>query len=488
MARHTIKMPDIGEGIAEVEIVEWHVSVGDSVVEDQVLADVMTDKASVEIPSPVAGTVVALNGDVGEIVAVGSELIVIDEQGGAMDHAAPAQASAPVPAPAPTAIEAEAEPEPGAEPDAKRQAKAQAQQAQVPGDESGVRADAVADQDAVSAPAGKGANAVRDKTSGKALASPSVRHRARQLDIDLRDVAARVGDTPISHRDLDEYLITRLSSSSGGARPGHHAGAAPSKVSALQTAAPDAAGTAADSPDALAEKGDTRISVVGLRRQIARKMQESKREVPHFSYIEEIDVTELERARQALNDNLQEGEKRLTLLPFIVRAMVLAVRQHPEVNAHFDSGKGELTQFAAVHMGIATQTDNGLVVPVLHNAHRLDIQECAAQIAQLTTRTRAGKAQRDELTGSTLTLSSLGPLGGLAATPIINHPEVAIVGVNRIIERPVIVDGQLAVRKLMNLSSSFDHRVIDGMNAAQFIQEVRRFLETPALLLAARPR
>lgn len=476
MGQHIIKMPDIGEGIAEVEIVEWHVNVGDAVVEDQVLADVMTDKASVEIPSPVAGTVVSLGGNVGDIKAVGSELIVIDTEGAGTAESSAASEATSAAAPGQTA-------------------------ATDVTDTAGTGIDRRTT--GVSA-ATQSADADNTRSTVKVLASPSVRHRARQLDIDLHALADIAGGAPISHGDLDRYLLATLGAGDRvgeGTQPpsmAHRVSPASRLRNAPSQPAPSASGAsdntgitrgAAHSRALEAtgrQRGDQRIKVVGLRRQIAQKMQESKREIPHFSYVEEVDITDLERMRQTLNENLADGDTRLTLLPFIVRAMVLAMQRYSNVNAHFNSADGELIQYGAVHMGIATQTDNGLVVPVLHNAHTLDVFDCAAEIVQLTSRTRRGKAQRSELTGSTITLSSLGPLGGIAATPIINHPEVAIVGVNRMVERPVLQNGQWVARKIMNLSSSFDHRVIDGMDAAQFVQEVRRYLEAPALLLSAR--
>ena len=435
MDKHTIRMPDIGEGIAEVEIVEWHVGVGDQVVEDQVLADVMTDKASVEIPSPITGRVVSLGGNVGDILAVGSDLITLTPDGASPSSPSSAgQTSAAATVRPPHAV-------------------------------STLQADA--DKAASSDKATAQPTQTMSDSSKKVLASPSVRQRARQLDINLHDVASSEGDTPVSHRDLDEFLLSRYSSE-------HRTASAPR--SSLQS--DGVGGTEYDD----VTRPDTQINVVGLRRQIALKMHESKRQIPHFSYVEEIDVTDVEKLRLTLNENLDSEQDRLTMLPFIVRAMVLAVQRFPEINARYDSENGVITQFGAVHMGIATQTENGLMVPVLRDAQSLDVWECASRIKQLAATTRRGKAQRTELTGSTLTLSSLGSLGGIMATPIINHPEVAIVGVNRIVDRPTLQDGVLVSRKMMNLSSSFDHRVVDGMNAAQFIHEVKRLLESPALL------
>lgn len=449
MDKHIIKMPDIGEGIAEVEIVQWHVAVGDEVVEDQVLADVMTDKASVEIPSPIAGSIVSLGGEVGDILAVGSELITLKPHA---EHAdvSPDRTTSEVQAVA-GAMSAPAT--------AVRQDDAQADAAQT-----------------VAKPSTSYVTSGRViRSEGKTvLASPSVRQRARHLEIDLQEFGQGRGETPVSHRDLDEYLLSRYEYGKAASRP---------KARQADLSA-DESGTSAgfdDSTFNTTTRGDTQIRVMGLRRQIALKMQESKRQIPHFSYVEEVDVTELETLRSTLNEQ-SDDSGRLTLLPFLVRAMVLAIERFPQVNAHYDSENAMITQCGAVHMGIATQTDNGLMVPVLRNAQSCDIWDCGAEIRRLSSAARRGKARRDELSGSTITLSSLGSLGGIAATPIINHPEVAIVGVNRIVEKPVLAGGQLVVRKTMNLSSSFDHRIVDGMHAAQFIQEVRRLLESPVLL------
>lgn len=432
---HIIKMPDIGEGIAEVEIVEWHVSVGDNVSEDQVLAEVMTDKASVEIPSPIAGRVVSLGGQLGDVLAVGSELITLQPEGGASESAG-GHVSADV----------------GIAETVKVQPAAAEPKSTLEG-----------------APAVSHQKAAPVISHQKALASPSVRQRARHLDIDLQDLADPEGDRLVSHKDLDDFLLSRYTSERTAApRPPH-----------TERASADIAQVA---PAPAEEHANIRINVVGLRRQIARKMQESKQQIPHFSYVEEVDVTDLERLRHSLNERHEGDQERITVLPFIVRAIVLAVQRFPKVNARYDAENEVVTQFGAVHMGIATQTENGLMVPVLHNAQDLDLWESAAGIRSVSAVARRGTARPGDLTGSTLTISSLGVLGGIAATPIINHPEVAIVGVNRIVERPAFQNKQLVSRQMMNLSSSFDHRVVDGMDAAQFIQEVKRLLESPAQL------
>jgi len=417
MGIRVIKMPDIGEGIAEVELVAWHVKPGDAVVEDQALADVMTDKASVEIPSPVAGTVLTLGGEVGQTLAVGSELIRIELADGAAPARASVPASAPVAAPAPAAAAA---PSPVA--------AAAAPAAYVP-----------------DAPV---------SAAERPRASPSVRRSASELDLDLRTVTGTGPGGRIVHADLEAALALK------------HARAM------SQAKAPAAA--PADDVQA--------IPVIGMRRKIAQKMQEAKRRIPHFSYVEEIDVTELEDLRARLNAQWAGQRPKLTLLPFLLRALVRGVREFPQVNARFDDDAGIVHRHRAVHVGIATQTDVGLMVPVLRNAEALDLWASAAEVARIAEAARGGKMTRDELTGSTITITSLGALGGIATTPVINHPEVAIVGVNRIVERPMFRSGAVVPRLLMNLSSSFDHRIVDGIDAARFIQALRGYLEAPATL------
>jgi 2-oxoisovalerate dehydrogenase E2 component (dihydrolipoyl transacylase) len=408
---HVVKVPDIGEGIAEVELVEWHVKPGDAVVVDQVLADLMTDKATVEVPTPVAGRVVALGGKAGDKLAVGSELLRVETgEGAAQDIKSAAPAAKSVAAPAAAA--------PAAAP-AARAAPQPTAETTVP------------------------------EVIGKPLASPSVRRHARELGVELRQVRGSGPDGRIVHDDVIAFAA-------GGAKP----------ASVARYAQRD---------------GQKEVAVIGLRRQIALRMQDSLR-VPHFTYVEEIDVTELEALRARLNADRAATRGRLTVLPFLMRAIVLAVPAFPQMNARFDDGKGVVTRHAAVHLGIATQTNSGLLVPVVRHAEALDLWASAAEVARLAEAARAGKATRDELTGSTITITSLGPQGGIVTTPIINVPEVAIVGVNRIIERPVMRSGAVVPRLLMNLSSSFDHRVVDGKDAAEFIQALRGYLECPALL------
>ena len=427
MGTHVIKMPDIGEGIAEVELVKWYVAVGDEVGEDQTLADVMTDKAMVEIPSPVMGRVVALGGEPGQVLAVGAELIRLEVAGDGNLHEA--SRSAPVePTPAPAAAPKAEAPKPDPAPAPSRPA-------------SEVHRD---DDRAVPRP-----------TPGSPpLASPAVRQHAWDLGIELRFVTGTGPGGRILHGDLEAYVQQR-----------------------------DAGLPPATGGGGLAKRsGEERIPLIGLRRKIAEKMQAAKRHIPHFTYVEELDVTELEALRATLNQRWQGRRAHLTLLPFLARALVVAVRDFPQMNARFDEESSTLTRYGAVHLGIATQGEQGLAVPVVRHAETLDLWGCAQEVARLATAVRAGKASRDELSGSTITLSSLGPLGGIASTPIINHPEVAIIGVNRIVERPAFRHGLVVPRKLMNLSASFDHRLIDGQDAASFIQAVRQLLEQPATL------
>jgi 2-oxoisovalerate dehydrogenase E2 component (dihydrolipoyl transacylase) len=426
MTVHVIRVPDIGEGIAEVELVAWHVKPGDAIAEDQGLADVMTDKASVEIPSPVAGKVLELGGEVGQMLAVGSELIRIEIQDAAATSAPP---------PAAVAQPAPAQPAPAQPP------RAQAAPAPL----------------APTAPAQASTTGSAPATQ-RPIASPAVRARAWELGIDLRDVAATGTAGRIVQADLDAHV----------------ARGAPRRAASTPAAGRAATMSTGDATHA--------IKIVGLRRRIAQKMQESKRRIPHFTYVEEVDVSELEDLRAELNAKHGTDRPHLTLLPFLVRAIVRAVPGFPMVNARFDDEAGIVTRHDAVHVGIATQTPAGLVVPVLRDAQAHDLWSSAAEIGRLADLARSGKAVRDELSGSTITITSLGRLGGIVSTPVINHPEVAIVGVNRVALRPVIRDGTIVARRMMNLSSSFDHRVVDGADAAAFIRRVRELAEHPATL------
>lgn len=433
MGHYIIKTPDIGEGIAEVELVAWYVKVGDTVNEDQTLADVMTDKATVEVPSPKAGVVVSLGGVVGSVVAVGAELVRLDVEGEGNAKEAPAVASEAAKPAAAAPAPAEKAAAPAAAPAASAASAKPAEQAVDPRRQAGASPNLAA--------------------GGKPTASPSVRSAALDRGIELRYVKGTGPAGRILHEDLDAYQ----------AGAAVHAGAPSAQRYQKNTL-------------------EETIPVIGLRRKIAQKMQEAKRRIPHFSYVEEIDVTELEATRVRINAKYAKAKGKLTLLPLLARAVVLAIGQFPQMSARFDDDAGVVTRYGAVHLGIATQTDVGLMVPVVRHSEALDVWQCAAEIGRLAEAARAGKGSREELSGSTITISSLGALGGLASTPVINHPEVAIIGVNKMVERPVVRNGAIVIRQLMNLSSSFDHRVVDGMEAAEFIQAIRGYLETPALL------
>jgi 2-oxoisovalerate dehydrogenase E2 component (dihydrolipoyl transacylase) len=457
MGIHVIKMPDLGEGIAEVEVVAWRVQPGDLVTEDQVLADVMTDKATVEIPSPVHGTVTALGGKVGESLAVGAELIRLEIEGaGNAPAAAQAAAHAAAAEPASQADLApdRVGPDMGAKAPATPSASASTAATGKPGGTGGTGSAA-----APRAPSARAAQAPAPRPAFRAegdkpMAAPAVRKRAWDLGIELQYVAGSGPAGRITHADLDAHMA-------GGGR---------------------ASGTGGADERYTELSGEEAVPVIGLRRKIAEKMQQAKRQIPHFTYVEEIDVTELETLRTQLNARYGAERGKLTLLPLLMRAVVLAVRRFPEVNARYDDTAGVVTRYQPVHLGIATQTDAGLMVPVVRNAEARDPWASALEIVRLADAARTGKAARDELSGSTITITSLGPLGGIVHTPVINHPEVAIVGVNKIVERPVVRNGGMVARKMMNLSSSFDHRVIDGMVAAEFIQAIRGYLECPATL------
>ncbi|MGY4816616.1 dihydrolipoamide acetyltransferase family protein [Pseudomonas chlororaphis subsp. piscium] len=426
MGTHVIKMPDIGEGIAEVELAQWHVKVGDLVVEDQVLADVMTDKAMVDIPSPVHGKVISLGGQPGEVMAVGSILISIEVEGAgnlkASDQLVKEPAAIKEAAPAAVAPKVETAPVLESKPVA-------------------------ACRPAPQAPVARDADE-------RPLASPAVRKHALDLGIQLRLVQGSGPAGRILHEDLDAYLVQGTQNA--------HRGSAPSGY---------------------AQRHDEeQIPVIGMRRKIAQRMQEATQRAAHFSYVEEIDVTAVEELRAHLNEKHGASRGKLTLLPFLVRALVVALRDFPQINARYDDEAQVITRHGAVHVGVATQSDVGLMVPVVKHAEARSLWDSAAEIARLATAARTGKAARDELSGSTITLTSLGALGGIVSTPVLNLPEVAIVGVNKIVERPMVIKGQIVVRKMMNLSSSFDHRVVDGMDAALFIQAIRGLLEQPASL------
>ena len=436
---HTIKVPDLGEGIAEVELVVWHVKLGDLVSEDHALADVMTDKATVEIPSPVSGRVVKLGGEVGQVMAVGSALIEIESA---------EDAGAVAPAPVTAATKATVPPPPAAP-------------APVP-------------KATVAAPKASTTKSLAERP----IASPALRRRAWELGIALEDLRPSGPSGRILQADLEAHVAAE--------GPRRAAAAGPAVRATAASAAPAASATpVAMSAALLRREGQHEIKIIGLRRRIAVQMQEAKRRIPHFSYVEEVDVTELEALRAQLNQRHASTRGKLTLLPLLARAMVLAAADFPMVNARFDDEAGVITRHDAVHLGVATQTEHGLMVPVLRHAEALDPWAAAAEIARLAAAARSGRATRDELSGSTITISSLGALGGIVSTPVINRPEVGIVAVNRIVEKVVWRNGAAAPRLTMNLSSSFDHRVVDGHDAASFVQAMRQRLETPALLFVA---
>ncbi|MCY6380733.1 dihydrolipoamide acetyltransferase family protein [Hoeflea prorocentri] len=428
MGIHTIKMPDVGEGITEAEIVEWNVSVGDLVREDQLLAAVMTDKATVEIPSPVEGKILTIDGEVGAMTAVGATIITINVENG---DGSVEEAPSLQPAKASETDQEKMPPE-------TRQDVAENVKPSVP------MSPPVEARTPMAAPSG----APRPEGE-RPIAAPSVRKRARDAGIELVYVRGSGPAGRILHEDLDAYIAGKSEPVSSAFQPNNTI---------------------------------TETKVIGLRRKIAERMQDAKARIPHITYVDEVDMTELEDLRQHLNIQRQEGQPKLTLLPFIMRAMVKALKAYPKLSAHFEDDAGILRQFGAAHIGMAVQTANGLVVAVVRNAEARDIWNIASEAQRLADAARDGTITREELTGSTITLSSLGSMGGIVSTPVINSPEVAVVGVNKIAMRPVYQDGAFVPRKMMNLSSSFDHRIVDGWDAAEFIQHIRGSLETPATL------
>jgi 2-oxoisovalerate dehydrogenase E2 component (dihydrolipoyl transacylase) len=420
MSQYVFKLPDLGEGTVEAEIVSWRVKPGDLVAEDDVLVEVMTEKAAVEVPAPVSGRVVSITGEPGDTVPVGAQLIVLETQPLAAPKAAASTASAGQP-----------------------------------------KAAASAGRPAAG---GNGATAAAPPParSGRVATSPAIRRRAHEAGIDLRQIVGSGPSGRIVPKDLEEFVARSTQSQpvqlravpAAGARPAAPAGAAPTEE----------------------------IKVIGLRRLIAQRMSESKRNIPHFAYVEEVDVTELEALRRHLNSTLERGAPGLTYLPFLALALVRVLRAFPQCNAHYDAERGVLVRYRAVHLGVATQTPDGLKVPVVRDAQSRSLWELAAELRRASEAARTNRATREELGGSTITITSLGKLGGIASTPIINAPEVAIIGVNRALERPVVLDGAVAIRRVMNLSSSFDHRFVDGYDAAAMIQALKECLEHPATI------
>jgi 2-oxoisovalerate dehydrogenase E2 component (dihydrolipoyl transacylase) len=420
MTRYVFKMPDLGEGTVEAEVVAWHVKVGDHVQEDQVMAEVMTEKAAVEVPSPVTGRVVSITGSPGDMVPVGAELIVFETETADDEPVATKPAAEAVPAaPAATA--------------------APAPQAAAP----------VAP--AVPAPAAE------PRRHGRVMASPASRRRAREAGLDLGSVAGSGPGGRITRQDLEAAL-------NGTAAP-----AAPAATTRAQAALAKRTGT-------------EEVKVIGVRRVIANRMTEAKRNIPHFAYVEEVDVTELESLRQHLNGRLPKGAPSLTYLPFIGAALVRVLADYAQCNALYDAERNVLVRHQGVHLGVATQTPDGLKVPVVRHAEARSLWDLSDEIRRVSEAARSGKAAREELSGSTITITSLGKLGGIVSTPIINAPEMAIIGVNKAVDRPMVVGGAVTVRRMMNLSSSFDHRFVDGYDAAAMIQALKDLLEHPATI------
>jgi 2-oxoisovalerate dehydrogenase E2 component (dihydrolipoyl transacylase) len=407
MSEFIFKLPDLGEGTVEAEIILWHVKPGDVIREGQLIVDVMTDKANIEVPAPKSGRVLRTSGNPGDMITVGTELIAIETDVNAAVSDTPPK---PVAAPPLEPVRTPADVEPATAP---------------PG------------------PA---------HTNARVMASPALRKLASEKGIDLATVTGSGPRGRILRKDIEAAE-----------------GAAPA------AAAPTVSSYATDTPGEVTE-----IKVIGVRRVIAERMQAAKREIPHFAYVEEIDMTALESLRVKLN--ARDAATKLTFLPFIAIALMRALKTFPQCNAHFDAQNGTLRRFSSVHLGVATQTPDGLKVPVVHHADRLSLNTLAAAIQTVTEKARSGTATRQELTGSTITLTSLGKLGGIASTPIINAPEMGIIGVNKAVQRPMVIDGQVEIRLMMNLSSSFDHRFIDGYDAASMIQAMKGMLEEPALL------
>lgn len=460
MGEYVVKLPDVGEGIAEAEIVEWHVNVGDTVDEDALLVDVMTDKATVELPTPVAGTVTRLAGEAGDVVAIGSDLVWIDTDADAgRDTGRGGDAGTDADAGTDTDADDGTDTDAGGEAVEERPDVSSFEPDELTADVVPAAADGETNEQRQ-----PDRSRERDEASSSpargALAAPAVRRRAAALGIDLTEIDGTGPDGRVVHEDLDRHIVDRSS-------------AAPATAPAARSAPAPARDTEADEIDA--------VKVIGLRRNIAKRMQEATRRIAHFTYVDEVDVTDLERLRAELNGR-DDGRPRLSILPFLMRAVVVAVADHPQLNARYKDDDGVIERHRAVHLGIATQTPKGLMVPVVANAHAADLWTLAAEVTRVANAARDGSIGLDELQGSSITITSLGALGGIVTTPVINHPEVAIIGVNKIVVRPLWSDGSWLPRSMMNLSSSFDHRVIDGWDAAQFIQRVRQLLETPALL------
>jgi 2-oxoisovalerate dehydrogenase E2 component (dihydrolipoyl transacylase) len=445
VSQFVFKLPDLGEGTVEAEIVSWRVKPGDQVAEDDVICEVMTEKAAVEVPSPVTGRVVSTTGQPGDMVPVGSALIVIETGSGAAAGAGGVTGGSAVPAGANRPA--------GPAAAANGVAAASARPAAAVG----------ASPAALAASNGAAGIAQLPAPRGRVATSPAIRRRAHEAGIDLSKVPGSGPNGRIVREDFDAYVEQRVS---------HGAKGTPEKPTPLRArpAGPTEAG------------GTEEIKVIGLRRLIAQRMSEAKRNIPHFAYVEEMDVTDLEALRRHLNSKLDKGTPGLTYLPFLVLALVRVLKAFPQANAHYDTERGVIIRHRAVHVGVATQTPEGLKVPVVRDAQALSLWDLAAEMRRVTEAARTNKATREELTGSTITVTSLGKLGGIASTPIINAPEVSIIGVNRAVERPVVLHGGITIRRMMNLSSSFDHRFVDGYDAAALIQGLKEHIEHPATI------
>jgi 2-oxoisovalerate dehydrogenase E2 component (dihydrolipoyl transacylase) len=439
MGERAIKLPDVGEGVAEAELVEWHVKIGDAVREDDIVAAVMTDKATVEIPAPCDGEIAWLGAEVGDVVAVGSVIVRIrtGEAGSGEDPTSKPMDDGAQEAPIADGMSGEGEdlpPPPATTPETV---------------DTKLAKDAAPKEPSPKRPA----RSAKAPSADKPLASPAVRLRARDAGIDLRQVAGSGPAGRITHDDLDQFV---------------------------------AKGPKAASPAGLMRRTDVEdIKLVGLRRKIAEKMAIAKRHIPHITYVEEVDMSALEDLRAALNRDKRQDQPKLTLLPFLMRAMVKAIAAQPQFNSHFDDEANIIHRHGGIHIGIAAQTPSGLVVPVAKHCEARDLWECAAEVGRLSDAAKSGTATREELSGSTITITSLGALGGIVTTPVINHPEVAIIGVNKMAIRPHWDGTAFVPRRMMNLSCSFDHRIIDGHDAAVFVQRIKTLLETPAMIFVA---
>jgi 2-oxoisovalerate dehydrogenase E2 component (dihydrolipoyl transacylase) len=487
VSQFVFKLPDLGEGTVEAEIVAWRVKPGDMVSEDDVIVEVMTEKAAVELPAPVSGRVVSTTGEPGDMVPVGSALIVFDTGAGADSKAeAPAvEAKAPVAALKGGAAVAPAQAVASSGGAAPSKGSAPAVASGVTGGAASAAARAASNGAAgpahVVAHRDRAASEGTPGGGGRVATSPAIRRRAHEAGVDLRNVSGTGPNGRIVRGDFDAYLEQRRA-------PGQAKGGADKPIPlpplGIPSLTPAGRSVAARSRPAVVEEGPAteEIKVIGLRRLIAQRMSDAKRNIPHFAYVEEMDVTDLEALRRHLNSKLASGAAALTYLPFLVLALVKVLKNFPQANALYDAERGVIIRHRAVHVGIATQTPEGLKVPVVRDAQARSLWDLAAEMRRVTEAARTNKATREELIGSTITVTSLGKLGGIASTPIINAPEVSIIGVNRAVERPVVLNGAITIRRMMNLSSSFDHRFVDGYDAAALIQALKEHIEHPATI------